>query len=173
MIRDVPAPRNSKEVKQFLDLAGYYRKFVPRFADLSRPLARLTCKDRVFEWTHECKKVFDILKQSLGAQSILKYTDMSKGYTLYTDASKYRWAGVLTQAHTSMVEGKSITTDHPVAYVSGLFRGSCKRLFTLNGSSLLCIRSARCSLGNVCERLCASRPLLGSYVHQESIYKEM
>ena len=49
---------------------------------------------------------------------------MSKGYTLYTDASQYGWAGVLTQAHTSMVEGKTMTTDHPVAYVSGLFRGS-------------------------------------------------
>ena len=49
---------------------------------------------------------------------------MSKGYTLYTDASRYGWAGVLTQAHTSMVEGKTVTMDHPVAYVSGLFRGS-------------------------------------------------
>ena len=49
---------------------------------------------------------------------------MSKGYTLYTDTSKYGWAGVLTQAHTSMVEGKRVTTDHPVAYVSRLFRGS-------------------------------------------------
>ena len=38
-IRDMPAPHNSKEVKQFLGLAGYYRKFVPQFADLSRPLA--------------------------------------------------------------------------------------------------------------------------------------
>ena len=120
----MPAPHNSKEVKQFLCIAGYYQKFVPCFADLSRPLARLTCKDRVFEWTHGCKKAFDILKQSLCAQPILKYADMSKGYTLYTDASKYGWAGVLTQAHTSMVEGKIVTTDHPVAYVSGLFRGS-------------------------------------------------
>ena len=49
---------------------------------------------------------------------------MSKGYTVYTDASKYGWAGVLTQAHTSIVEGKKVTTDHPIAYVSGLFRGS-------------------------------------------------
>ena len=57
-------------------------------------------------------------------QPILKYADTSKGYTLYTDASKYGWAGVLTQAHTSMVEGKTVTTDHPVAYVSRLFRGS-------------------------------------------------
>ena len=123
-ICDMPAPRNSKEVKQFLGLAGYYRKFVPQFADLSRPLAQLTCKDRIFEWTHECRKAFNILKQSLCAQPILKYADTSKGYTLYTDASKYGWAGVLTQAHTSMVEGKRVTTDHPVAYVSGLFRGS-------------------------------------------------
>ena len=120
----MPAPSSSKEVKQFLGLAGYYRKFVPRFADLSRPLARLTCKDRVFEWTHECKKAFNLLKQNLCAQPILKYADTSKGYTLYTDASRYGWAGVLTRAHTSMVEGKTVTMDHPVAYVSGLFRGS-------------------------------------------------
>ena len=124
MIRDMPAPSSSKEVKQFLGLAEYYRKFVPHFADLSRPLARLTWKDRVFEWTHECEKAFNLLKQNLCAQPILKYADTSKGYTLYTDASQYGWAGVLTQTHTSMVEGKTVTTDHPVAYVSGLFRGS-------------------------------------------------
>ena len=70
------------------------------------------------------QKAFDILKQSLCAQPILKYADTSKGYTLYTDVSKYGWAGVLTQTHKSMVEGKTVTTDHPVAYVSGLFRGS-------------------------------------------------
>ena len=57
-------------------------------------------------------------------QSILKYADTIKGYTLYTDTSKYRWEGVLTQAHMSIVEDKKVTTDHPVAYVSGLFRGS-------------------------------------------------
>ena len=124
MIRDMPAPHNSKEVKQFLGLAGYYLKSVPHFAYLSRPLAQLICKDRVFEWTHECKKAFDILKQSLCEQPILKYVDMSKGYTLYTDASKYGWAGVLTQTHTPMEEGNTITTDDPLAYVSGLFRGS-------------------------------------------------
>ena len=117
----MPAPRSSKEVKQFLGLAGYYRKFVPHFADLSRPLARLTCKDRVFEWTHEC---VNFLKQSLCAQPILKDAATSKSYTLYTDASRYGWAGVLTQAHLSVVEDKIVTTDHPVAYVSGLFRGS-------------------------------------------------
>ena len=55
---------------------------------------------------------------------MLKYADTSKLYTLYTDASKYGWAGVLTQPHTTTIDGKSTTTDHPVAFVSGLFRGN-------------------------------------------------
>ena len=53
-IKNMPAPRSPKEVKQFLGLAGYYCKFVPRFSDLSRPLTRLTRKDELFEWTKEC-----------------------------------------------------------------------------------------------------------------------
>ena len=50
--------------------------------------------------------------------------DTNKPYTLYTDASKYGWVGVLTQSHTTDIDGKFVTTDHPVAFVSGLFRGS-------------------------------------------------
>ena len=56
--------------------------------------------------------------------AILKYADTKKGYTLYTDASMYGWAGVLTQAHNTEIDSKTVTTDHPIAYVSGLFRGS-------------------------------------------------
>ena len=97
---------------------------MPRFAALSRSLTKLTCKDKVFEWTEECRKSFTTLKDSLCKQPILKYADTKKGYTLYTDASKYGWAGVLTQPHSTEVEGKEVITDHPVAYVSGLFRGS-------------------------------------------------
>ena len=123
-ICDMPAPRNPKEVKQFLGLIGYYRKFVQHFAALPRPLTKLTCKDKLFEWTHECQKAFNTLKESLCDQPILKYADTQKGYTLYTDASKYGWAGVLTQTHNTEIEGKIIAMDHPIAYVSGLFRGS-------------------------------------------------
>ena len=49
----MPAPKNPKEVKQFLGLVGYYRKFVPRFADISRVLTHLTKKDVEFKWTPE------------------------------------------------------------------------------------------------------------------------
>ena len=123
-IRNMPVPKDAKEIKQFLGLMGYYRKFVPRFADISRPLTTLTKKDTKFEWTPACQRSFNLLKETLCCEPILKYADTSKPYTLYTDASKYGWAGVLTQKHTTVIDGKSHTTDHPVAFVSGLFRGS-------------------------------------------------
>ena len=120
----MPVPNSTKEIKQFLGLTGYYRKFVPRFADISRPLTMLTKKDTKFEWTPTCQKSFELLKETLCGEPILKYADTSKPYTLYTDASKFGWAGVLTQPHTTVIDGKSTTADHQVAFVSGLFRGS-------------------------------------------------
>ena len=123
-IRHMPVPNSLKEIKQFLGLTGYYRKFLPRCADISRPLTTLTKKDVKFEWTSACQKSFELLKEALCGEPMLKYADTSKLYTLYTDASKYGWAGVLTQPHTTTIDGKSTTTDHPVAFVSGLFRGS-------------------------------------------------
>ena len=123
-IKHMPAPNSAKEIKQFLGLTGYYRKFVPRFADISRPLTTLTKKDTKFEWTSACQKSFELLKEALCGEPVLKYADTSKSYTLYTDASKYGWAGVLTQPHVMAADGKSTTTDHPVAFVSGFFRGS-------------------------------------------------
>ena len=115
-IAKMPAPKTPKEVKQFLGLVGYYRKFVPRFADISRVLTHLTKKDVEFKWTAECENCFQILKGSLQEAPILRYPDPEASYTLYTDASKYAYAGVLTQN----IDG----TDHPITYVSGLFRGS-------------------------------------------------
>ena len=123
-IKHMPVPNSVKEIKQFLGLTGYYRKFVPRFADISRPLTILTKKDAKFEWTSACQKSFELLKEALCGEPVLKYADTSKPYTIYTDASKYGWAGVLTQPHITTIDGKSTTTDHPVAFVSGLFRGS-------------------------------------------------
>ena len=88
-IQHMPVPKNAKEIKQFLGLTGYYRKFVPRFADISRPLTTLTKKDKKFKWTPACQKSFDLLKETLCGEPILKYADTNKPYTLYTDASKF------------------------------------------------------------------------------------
>ena len=83
----------------------------------------MTKKDAKFKWTSACQKSFELLKEALYGEPVLKYADTSKPYTLYTDASKYGWAGVLTQPHITTIDGKSTTTDHPVTFVSGLFRG--------------------------------------------------
>ena len=76
-------------MKQFLGLVGYYRKFVPRFADISRPLTKLTKKNEPYSWTTECDKCFHMLKNHLQEAPILKYPDPEADYILYMDASKY------------------------------------------------------------------------------------
>ena len=103
-------------MKQFLGLVGYYRKFVPRFGDISRVLTHLTKKYIEFKWTPECENCFQILKEFLQQAPILRYPDPQGSYTLYTDASKYAYAGILTQHNNG--------TDHPITYISELFRGS-------------------------------------------------
>ena len=123
-IQKMLAPKPPKEVKQFLGLIGYYRKFVPRSSDLARHLNALTRKNIEFEWTQFFQESFDLLKASLMTELILTYPDPNVPYVLFTDASKYAWACVLTQEKTHTREGKEIKILHPIMYMSGLFRGS-------------------------------------------------
>ena len=67
-ICNMPAPQTAKEVKQFLGLIGYYHKFVPRFADISRPLMKLTRHNVMFEWAEQCQKAFNHLRELLMVQ---------------------------------------------------------------------------------------------------------
>ena len=115
-IAKMPVPQDAQQRKQFLGLVGYYRQFVPRFSDIARPLTQLTRKNEGFNWSTECDKCFHMLKDYLQKAPILRYLDPTADFILYTDASKYAYAGVLTQS----MDG----TDHPVAYTSVLFRGS-------------------------------------------------
>ena len=117
-------PKTPKEVKQFLGLIGYYRKFVPRFSDLARPLNALTRKNMEFECTQISQESFDLLKTSLMREPILTYPDPNHPYVLFTDANKYVWACVLTQEKTHTSEEKEIKILHPITYMSRMFRGS-------------------------------------------------
>ena len=120
-IRNMPHPKTPKEVKQFLGLIGYYRKFIPRFSDLSRPLTHLTRHDSKFDWTPQCQKLFNHLRELLMEYPILRYPDPKKGYTVFTDASGIGWSGLLTQEYP---DEKGRIKHHPICYVSGQFRGS-------------------------------------------------
>ena len=123
-VKKMPPPTTPKEVRQFLGLVGYYRKFVPKFADIARPLTNLTKLDVPYEWTTRCQEAFEFLKEMLLKEPVLKYPDPSKPYTLFTDASKFAWACVLTQEYEHEFDGKKRKILHPITYMSGLFKGS-------------------------------------------------
>ena len=76
-IKKMPAPTTPKEIKQFLGLVGYYRKFIPRFVDIARPMINLTKEDIPFEWTMQCQAAFEMLKEAIITSPILKYPGKS------------------------------------------------------------------------------------------------
>ena len=96
-IRDWTHPRNATEVRSFLGLAGYYRKFVKGFASLAQPMTQLTGKDVKFAWNERCEKCFSALKDMLTSAPILVLPEADQPYVVYTDASITGLGCVLTQ----------------------------------------------------------------------------
>jgi hypothetical protein len=90
-------PNNVTEIRSFLGLAGYYRRFVEGFSRLAMPLTRLTQKGVKFEWSEECEQSFQELKQRLVSAPILTIPDGSGGLIIYSDASKKGLGCVLMQ----------------------------------------------------------------------------
>ena len=87
IVRDFPAPKNLKELRIFMGLANYYRRFVKGFAHIASPLNALTKKGGKFAWTQDCAAAFDKLKRALVSAPILAYPDFRKEFLLFVDAS--------------------------------------------------------------------------------------
>jgi hypothetical protein len=96
------APTTQMEVRGFLGLAGYYRKFVEGFSSIARPMTQLLKKDKKFEWTPKCEESFQELKKRLVTAPVLTMPDITKNFDIYCDASKLGLGCVLMQ------EGKVI-----------------------------------------------------------------
>ena len=111
-------PVNPKGVREFLGLVGYYRKFINRFADATRPLTKLTREDSKFIWTDECQMGFEYIRTCLTESPILKCPDPHKRYVVFTDASDQATAAVLTQEYT---DDDDQIKEMPVAYLSAQF----------------------------------------------------
>ena len=111
-ILKAPRPTSKKEVRSFLGLAGYYRRFVPNFSALAAPLSDLTKKNlpnRV-QWTESCEKSFRTLKSRLGSEPVIRLPDPEAPFILRTDASNDGLGAVLLQ------EGEGVW--QPVHYAS-------------------------------------------------------
>lgn len=109
VIKSYPTPKSSDDVKRFVAFSNYYRRFIPKFAEIVVPLNNLLKKNVEFIWTDKCEKSFQQLKNSLASPPILQYPDFSdtNKFQLYTDASGIAIGSVLCNG-----DGR------PVAYAS-------------------------------------------------------
>ncbi|GJZ46451.1 putative nucleotidyltransferase, ribonuclease H [Tanacetum coccineum] len=92
-----PRPTSVTEVRSFLELAGYYRRFVDGFSRMALPLTKLMRKGEKFVWNDEREKSFEELKQRLVSAPILTLPSGSGGFQIYSDASKNGLGCVLMQ----------------------------------------------------------------------------
>ena len=109
-IEDWPPLQNIGDVRSFLGLAGYYRKFVYRFSHIAAPLSNLLRNDTTFTWTEKEQKAFDELKAALMNGPVLIVPNQKLPYTVTTDSSSYAVGATLSQDH-----GRGL---QPVAYMS-------------------------------------------------------
>ena len=112
------APTNRKELRSFLGLVNYYRKFLDNHAAVVAPLSRLTSAKIPWEWGATEQQTFDKLKASLVKAPVLAYPDPNRPIKLRTDASGYAIAGVLQQQDPDSLEW------HPIGYWSRSMRAS-------------------------------------------------
>ena len=93
-----PRPTTASEIKSFLGLCSYYRRFVPLFAEIAHPLHQLATVVP-FKWTEEAEEAFQKLKLALTNPPVLAYPDPSSSFILDTDASAAGIGAVLSQEH--------------------------------------------------------------------------
>ena len=86
-VRDWPAPRTAKQVRRFIGMAGYYRRFVKDFSKLAAPMTKLTRKGEKFVWSEKCTEAFEELKSRLTSAPILKLPSGTGDMVIYSDAS--------------------------------------------------------------------------------------
>jgi len=101
-IKGYPKPKNARDVRAFIGLASFYRRFVPNFAETTKPLTALTLKNQEFTWGQSQQEALDNLKLKLSTTPVLAFPDFSLPFILTTDASKLTVAAVLSQVQNGV-----------------------------------------------------------------------
>jgi len=126
-------PSDIKDIRQFLGFCGYYRRFVPDFAEIAYPLTRLTKKDIPFIWSSDCQLAFKKLIQLLTTAPVLAFPRPDLEYLLDTDASDFGLGGVLSQVQNGQ--------ECVIAYYSHSLRESQQKYCTTKRELLALISS--------------------------------
>ncbi|GJQ96001.1 putative reverse transcriptase domain-containing protein [Tanacetum coccineum] len=100
-IKDWASPKTPTEIRQFLGLAGYYRRFIEGFSKIARPMTKLTQKSVKFEWGEKAEAAFQLLKQKLCSAPILALPEGSENFVVYCDASHKGLGAVFDQNEKS------------------------------------------------------------------------
>lgn len=114
-------PRNIKQLLTFLQTCNWYRRFIPHFAAVARPLTNLTKKDAAWKWDKDEQQAFNALKEALATAPVLRQAEPGIPYTLRTDASSYAIGAALLQGEGS--------EERPIEYASRLLT-SAERNYT-------------------------------------------
>ncbi|GBM62381.1 Transposon Tf2-9 polyprotein [Araneus ventricosus] len=128
-IQSIPCPRNVKQLQSFLQTCSWYRKFIPNFSDIARPLSNLTKKNIVWKWSEQEQQAFQTLKQRLVTPPVLRQVDPTKPFIIRTDASGYALGAVLLQ-------GDSPADERPIEYASRLLSSPEKNYSTTEREAL-------------------------------------
>ena len=130
IVEQWPVPIDASEVRSFVGLCGYYRRFIAGFSTLAKPLFRLTEKGREFIWTPECQEAFEMLKKHLATAPILAHPNFSLPFIVDTDASQQGLGAVLSQ----YIEGQ----EKVIAYASRTLSKS-ERKYCVTRKELLAV----------------------------------
>ncbi|VDI02506.1 Hypothetical predicted protein [Mytilus galloprovincialis] len=96
-VETFPIPNNQHDVRSFLGLCNYYRKFVKSYAKIASPLNRLLTKDTPFKWTTDCQNAFETLKEALTSTPVLNFPNFNKPFIVSCDASGSAIGYILSQ----------------------------------------------------------------------------
>ena len=130
-----PRPRNPTDVRSFIGLASFYRRFIQNFSKIAAPLTNLTHKGAKFNWTEKCEVAFESLNQALIKPPLLAYPDFTQTFTLSTDASLTAIGAVLSQVQ----EGK----ERVVAYFSQMLSTTQQKWSTYDRELWAIVASVR------------------------------
>lgn len=134
-VKNFPVPKTPKEIKAFLGLAGYYRRFIKDFAKISKPLTSCLKKNAKIEHTPSFLQAFNHLKELLINAPILKYPDFSKPFVLTTDASNFALGAILSQG--------TPPKDQPIAFASRTLNETEQRYSTIEKELLAIVWSCK------------------------------
>ncbi|GJS33288.1 putative reverse transcriptase domain-containing protein [Tanacetum coccineum] len=96
-VKDWASPKSATEIRQFLGLAGYYRRFIEGFSKIAKPMTKLTQKKIKFEWSDKAEAAFQLIKQKLCSAPILALPEGNEDFIAYCDASIKGLGAVLMQ----------------------------------------------------------------------------